>query len=128
MSISPLDVIFKPVTVRGFYMGHPEFATKLAPVAAQAAEMIASGRLHIPVAATYPMSSIKQAVAHAQRAEKSFWTLPDHLPDLGIEHSIWPHDQDQRRRSNGRCRLSCPSLRDKDRPMGGIARMSIGAL
>ena len=70
MSISPLDVIFKPVTVRGFYMGHPEFATKLAPVAAQAAEMIASGRLHIPVAATYPMSSIKQAVAHAQRGGK----------------------------------------------------------
>jgi hypothetical protein len=24
------------------------------------------------------------------RAERSFWTLPDHLPDLGIEHSIWP--------------------------------------
>ena len=23
-------------------------------------------------------------------AERSFWTLPDHLPDLGIEHSIRP--------------------------------------
>ena len=54
MSISPLDVIFKPLTMRGFYMGHPEFATKLAPAAAQAAKMLASGRLHIPVAATYP--------------------------------------------------------------------------
>jgi hypothetical protein len=36
------------------------------------------------------------------------------------------HDQDQRRRSNGRCRLSCPSVRDKDRPLdrfgeGGFA-------
>ena len=40
MSISPFDVIFKPVTVRGFFMGHPEFAAKLAPAAAQAAEMI----------------------------------------------------------------------------------------
>ena len=70
MSISPLDVIFKPVTVRGFFMGHPEFAAKLAPAAAQAAEMIASGRLHIPVAATYPLSSIKEAITHAQRGGK----------------------------------------------------------
>jgi len=70
MSISPLDVIFKPVTVRGFFMAHPEFAAKLAPAAAQAAEMIASGRMHIPVAATYALSSIKEAVAHAQRGGK----------------------------------------------------------
>ena len=70
MSISPLDVIFKPLTMRGFYMGHPEFAAKLAPAAAQAAKMLASGRLHIPVAATYPLSSIKEAVAHAQRGGK----------------------------------------------------------
>jgi hypothetical protein len=45
-----MDVIFKPLTMRGFYMAHPEFAAKLAPAAAQAAEMLASGRLHIPVA------------------------------------------------------------------------------
>jgi hypothetical protein len=70
MSISPLDVIFKPVTMRGFYMAHPEFAAKLAPAAAQAAKMIASGRLHIPVAATYPLSSIKEAIARAQRGGK----------------------------------------------------------
>jgi NADPH:quinone reductase-like Zn-dependent oxidoreductase len=70
MSISPLDVIFKPLTVRGFWMVHPEFAAKLAPASAQAAEMIASGRLQIPVAATYPLSSIKEAVAHAQRGGK----------------------------------------------------------
>ena len=70
MSISPLDVIFKPITMRGFFMGHPEFAAKLAPAAAQAAEMIASGRVHIPVAATYALSSIKEAVVHALRGGK----------------------------------------------------------
>jgi NADPH:quinone reductase-like Zn-dependent oxidoreductase len=70
MAISPLDVIFKPVTIRGFFMAHPEFAAKLAPAAAQAAEMIASGRIHIPVAASYPLSAIKEAVAHAQRGGK----------------------------------------------------------
>jgi NADPH:quinone reductase-like Zn-dependent oxidoreductase len=70
MSISPMDVIFKPLTVRGFWMVHPEFAAKLAPASAQAAEMIASGRVQIPVAATYPLSSIKEAVEHAQRGGK----------------------------------------------------------
>ena len=70
MSISPLDVIFKPITMRGFWLGHPESAAKSAPAIAQAAEMIASGRVHIPVAATYALSSIKEAVAHAQRGGK----------------------------------------------------------
>jgi NADPH:quinone reductase-like Zn-dependent oxidoreductase len=70
MSINPLDVIFKPLTMRGFWLGHPEIATKIGPAIVQAAAMIASGRVHIPVAATYPMSSIKQAVAHAQRGGK----------------------------------------------------------
>lgn len=70
MSISPLDVIFKPITVRGFWLGHPESAAKSAPAIAQAAEMIGSGRVHIPVAATYALSSIKEAVAHALRGGK----------------------------------------------------------
>ena len=70
MSISPMDVIFKSLTLRGFWMVHPEFAAKLAPASAQAAEMIASGKVHVPVAATYPLSSIKEAVAHAQRGGK----------------------------------------------------------
>jgi len=70
MSISPLDVIFKPITMRGFWLGHPESAAKTAPAVAQAAEMIASRRVQIPVAATYPLSSIKEAVAHAQRGGK----------------------------------------------------------
>jgi NADPH:quinone reductase-like Zn-dependent oxidoreductase len=70
MSISPLEVIFKPLTVRGFWLGHPESAAKSAPAVKQAAEMIASGRVHVPVAGTYALSSIKEAVAHAQRGGK----------------------------------------------------------
>jgi NADPH:quinone reductase-like Zn-dependent oxidoreductase len=70
MSISPLEVIFKPLTIRGFWLGHPESAAKSAPAAKQAAEMIASAQVHIPVAATYALSSIKEAVAHAQRGGK----------------------------------------------------------
>ena len=70
MSISPLDVIFKPITLRGFWLGHPESKAKSAPAIAQAAEMISSGQVHIPVAATYALASIKDAVAHALRGGK----------------------------------------------------------
>src|ERR1700736_3841148 len=59
MSISPPGVIFQPLTLRGFWLGHPESTAKLAPAVVQAATMIASGRVHIPVAGTYPLSSIK---------------------------------------------------------------------
>jgi NADPH:quinone reductase-like Zn-dependent oxidoreductase len=70
MSINPLDVIFKPLTMRGFWLGHPEVAAKIASAIAQAAAMIASGWVHVPVAGTYPLSAIKDAVAHAQRGGK----------------------------------------------------------
>jgi NADPH:quinone reductase-like Zn-dependent oxidoreductase len=70
ISISPLEIIFKPLTIRGFWLGHPESAAKSAPAISQAAEMIASGRVHIPIAATYALSSIREAVAHAQRGGK----------------------------------------------------------
>ena len=70
MFINPLDFIFKPLTMRGFWLGHPKVAAKIAPAIVQAATMIASGQVHIPVAATYPLSSIKDAVAHAQRGGK----------------------------------------------------------
>src|SRR3984957_10434637 len=59
MSINPLDFI-KPLTMRGFWLGRPEIAAKIAPAVARAARMIASGRVHIPVAATYPLSAIKK--------------------------------------------------------------------
>jgi NADPH:quinone reductase-like Zn-dependent oxidoreductase len=70
MSISPLDVIFKPLTLQGFWVGHPESTAKIAPAIEQAAELIASGRVRIPVAATYALSAIKDAVAHALRGGK----------------------------------------------------------
>jgi NADPH:quinone reductase-like Zn-dependent oxidoreductase len=70
ISMSPLDVIFKPITMRGFWMGHPEYAAKIPPAIKQTAAMIASGQVHVPVAATYPLSSIKEAVSHALRGGK----------------------------------------------------------
>ena len=70
ISISPLEVIFKPLAVRGFWLGHPESVAKSAPHTVQAAEMIASGQVHISGMATYALSSTKEAIAHALRSGK----------------------------------------------------------
>jgi NADPH:quinone reductase-like Zn-dependent oxidoreductase len=70
MSISPLDVIFKRITVRGFLLSDFDFASFVRPAIEQAAELIATGRLFAPVAAIYPLSAIKAAVEHTQRGGK----------------------------------------------------------
>jgi NADPH:quinone reductase-like Zn-dependent oxidoreductase len=70
ISMNPLDVIFKPVTVKGFFLGHPEWVAKTRSAIEQAAGMIASGQVHVPVAAVYALSAIKEAVAHALRGGK----------------------------------------------------------
>jgi hypothetical protein len=58
----------------------------------QAAEMIASGQVHIPVVATYALSSIKEAVAHALRGGKILLDLTGSPKGprnrhLSVEHS-----------------------------------------
>jgi NADPH:quinone reductase-like Zn-dependent oxidoreductase len=70
ISISPLDVIFKRITVRGFLLNDFDFALTVRPAIELGAELIATGRLHAPVAAIYPLSAIKDAVAHTQRGGK----------------------------------------------------------
>jgi NADPH:quinone reductase-like Zn-dependent oxidoreductase len=70
IAVSPLDVIFKSLTLRGFFMGHPEYVEKISAAIKQAAQMIAAGQVNIPVAATYPLRAIKEAVEHAQRGGK----------------------------------------------------------
>jgi NADPH:quinone reductase-like Zn-dependent oxidoreductase len=56
--------------VRGFFLSDPEHAAKIRPFVIEAAELLRSGRLHAPVAATYPLSAIKDAVAHVERGGK----------------------------------------------------------
>jgi NADPH:quinone reductase-like Zn-dependent oxidoreductase len=70
IAISALALIFKRVSVRGFFLSDPEHAAKIAPLVVEATELLRSGRLHAPVAATYPLSAIKDAVAHVQRGGK----------------------------------------------------------
>jgi NADPH:quinone reductase-like Zn-dependent oxidoreductase len=69
-SINPLDLIFKSLTVIGFWMGHPQYREKIPGAVKEATAMLASGKVKIPVASVYPLAEIKDAVAHAKRGGK----------------------------------------------------------
>jgi NADPH:quinone reductase-like Zn-dependent oxidoreductase len=70
ISLSPFDVIFKPLTLAGFFLGHSQHAAKFPALIKQAARLIAAGKLCVPVAAVYPLAAVKEAVAHVQRGGK----------------------------------------------------------
>lgn len=69
-AISQFDLIYKRMVVRGFWMFLPEYLPKLFSAKEQSAELIASGAINVPIAATYSLAEITDAVAHTIRGEK----------------------------------------------------------
>ena len=70
VTISPFDLIVKRVIVKGFFMNHPDIEPKIPAALREAIPLIASGAIHLPIAATYPLSSLREAVLHTQRGGK----------------------------------------------------------
>jgi NADPH:quinone reductase-like Zn-dependent oxidoreductase len=70
LAISPLDVIFNDLTIRGFALRNPAFYGADPHAIRAAAQMIAAGEVVVPIAATYPLDEIKTAVAHALQGGK----------------------------------------------------------
>jgi NADPH:quinone reductase-like Zn-dependent oxidoreductase len=60
----------KELTLHSFYQVRPQYDAKIPGILAEARTMIVTGELYAPVAATYPLSAIKEAVAHAERGGK----------------------------------------------------------
>jgi hypothetical protein len=60
----------KELTLHSFYQVRPQYDAKIPGILAEATTMIVTGELYAPVAATYPLSAIKEAVAHAERGGK----------------------------------------------------------
>jgi NADPH:quinone reductase-like Zn-dependent oxidoreductase len=60
----------KDITLHSFYQVRPEYDAKIPRILDQATALITSGKLNVPVAATYPLSAIKDAVAHVERGGK----------------------------------------------------------
>ena len=59
MAISPFDVIFNDLTIRGFSIGNPAFAGLIPHAIRAAGQMIAAGEVSVPIAATYPPGTME---------------------------------------------------------------------
>jgi NADPH:quinone reductase-like Zn-dependent oxidoreductase len=70
MAINALNLIGKHLTVKGFFLGDFDYLSKILPAQIEAAPLIASGALRVPVAAIYPMSKIKEAITHLLKGGK----------------------------------------------------------
>jgi NADPH:quinone reductase-like Zn-dependent oxidoreductase len=70
VAINPFDLIVKRVVVKGFFMNHSDIEPKIHAALQEAMPLVASGAIRVPIAATYPISSLRDAILHAQRGGK----------------------------------------------------------
>ena len=70
VAINPFDLIVKRIAVKGFFLNHPDIERKIPTALREAVPLVASGAIQAPIAGTYPLSSLHDAVLHAQRGGK----------------------------------------------------------
>src|SRR6201982_26594 len=64
------DLIGKRLNIHGFWMYYQEYLPKMRAALTEATKVVASGKLSLPITATYTPSKIKQAIQHYQRGGK----------------------------------------------------------
>jgi NADPH:quinone reductase-like Zn-dependent oxidoreductase len=64
LSVPYADLTGKHLMVQGFFAGEWDYATKVAPAIREAAQLIATGKLTVPVAGVYSLDEIGAAVEH----------------------------------------------------------------
>ncbi|WP_409077049.1 zinc-dependent alcohol dehydrogenase family protein [Paraburkholderia sp. FT54] len=77
IAVSPFDVIFNDLTIRGFSLGNPDFAGQIPGAILEASKMVAAGEVAIPVAATYRLEEIGAAISHQERGGKVLLKVGD---------------------------------------------------
>jgi NADPH:quinone reductase-like Zn-dependent oxidoreductase len=70
VTIAPFDLIAKRVVVKGFFLNHPDVESKIPSALRETAPLVVSGAIRVPIAATYPLTALREAVAHVQRGGK----------------------------------------------------------
>jgi len=70
MVVGQVDLIVKRLKVHGFWMYLSEFLPKLDSAVREADSFIASGSIHVPIAATYSLNELSEAVEHSIKGEK----------------------------------------------------------
>ena len=71
MAVPAGDLIFRKVSVRGFWEGHPENVARVAPILRGLVGMIGPDGVRQPVAAIYKPEQLREAVEHAMRRGKA---------------------------------------------------------
>jgi NADPH:quinone reductase-like Zn-dependent oxidoreductase len=64
------DLIGKRLNIQGFWMYYEEFLPKIRAAQTEAAQVVASGKLSLPITAAYKPAQIKGAIEHYQRGGK----------------------------------------------------------
>ena len=64
------DLIGKRLNIHGFWMYYEEYLPKIPAALAEAAKVVAAGKLTLPLTTTYKLSQFKEAIEHAQRGGK----------------------------------------------------------
>jgi NADPH:quinone reductase-like Zn-dependent oxidoreductase len=64
------DLIAKRLNIHGFWMYYEEYLPKIPAALAEAANVVASGKLTLPITTTYKPFQIKEAIEHSQRGGK----------------------------------------------------------
>lgn len=74
---SGLDLIFRDIVIRGFWIYGPRFRSsrKAAEAMKLGAQLVADGNLKVPVAATYPLTAPAAALSHAARGGKVLFAV-----------------------------------------------------
>jgi NADPH:quinone reductase-like Zn-dependent oxidoreductase len=75
VTISPFDLIVKRITAKGFFMNHPDMEPKILAALREVVPLVASGAIHTPIKAIYPLSGFREAVAHVQRGGKVLFEI-----------------------------------------------------
>ena len=70
VNIAPFDLIAKRVVAKGFLLNRPDVEARIPGALRQMTPLVASGAIRVPIAATYPLTAFRDAVAHAQRGGK----------------------------------------------------------
>jgi NADPH:quinone reductase-like Zn-dependent oxidoreductase len=54
----------------GFFGGDPRYQERFPELIRYASDLIRTGKLSVPVAGVYPLTEVRDAIAHAQRGGK----------------------------------------------------------
>ena len=68
--VSQGDLIVKKLNIHGFWMYYDEYLPKIRAALTEATKVVASGKLTLPISATYKPSQIKEAIELSQRGGK----------------------------------------------------------